>query len=195
MPNFAAAIFRGSGPALLENPIFLWFFRGVRTWIRTCNFTIFWYLQCATKTQTSLRKCAFSIQHWWLRNVKLHRFYVEWINFVSNNSNHNLEKRPFCIQVCISKLLSKFTQLFNAVVCMFFFKVTTSAVTCKVQFWRPGSVWPVTYIYRSLVWPKFFNIDVRFLSVIVTPNPCPRHVCLMPVTIYWQRKSMLMTVS
>ena len=45
--------------------------------------------------------------------------FVEWINFVSNNSNHNLEKRPFCIQVY---LLSKFTQLFNAVVCMAFLK-------------------------------------------------------------------------
>ena len=33
-----------------------------------------WYfgtsIQYATKTQTSLRKCAFSIQHWWLRYVK-----------------------------------------------------------------------------------------------------------------------------
>ena len=39
-------IFRGSGPALLRNPIFLWFFRGggVRTpcppfWIRACHET------------------------------------------------------------------------------------------------------------------------------------------------------------
>ena len=56
---------------------------------------IFWYLQHATKTQTSLRKCAFSIQHWWLRYVKHHRFCVEWINFVSFDSNHNLEKGPF----------------------------------------------------------------------------------------------------
>ena len=56
---------------------------------------IFEYLQRATKTQTSLRKSAFLIQHWWLRYVKHHRFYVEWINFVSHDSNHNLEKGPF----------------------------------------------------------------------------------------------------
>ena len=31
------------------------------------------------------------------------------------------------------------------------------------------------------------SLDVRFLAVIVTPNPCPRHVCLMSVTM----KSML----
>ena len=63
--GFAAAIFSGSGHVLLENPIFCDFSRGVWTWIRTCNFMIFWYLQRASKTQTSLRKCAFSIQHWW----------------------------------------------------------------------------------------------------------------------------------
>ena len=35
------------------------------------------------------------------------------------------------------------------------------------------------------------SLDVRFLAVIVTPNPCPRHVCLMSVTM----KSMLMTIA
>ena len=54
--------FSGSGHVLLENPIFCNFSGGVRAWIRTCNFMIFWYLQRATKTQTSLRKCAFSRQ-------------------------------------------------------------------------------------------------------------------------------------
>ena len=93
---------RGSGPVLLENPIFCDFSWGgpdplSPLWIRTCNFMIVWYLHRATKTQTSLRKCAFSIQHWWIRYVKHHRFYVEWINFVSHDSNHTLEKRPFCI--------------------------------------------------------------------------------------------------
>ena len=52
---------------------------------------ISWYLVW----YKSLRKCAFSIQNWWLRYVKHHRFYVEWINFVSFDSNHNLEKGPF----------------------------------------------------------------------------------------------------
>ena len=93
-----------------------------------------WYfgtlIQHATKTQTSLCKCAFSIQHWWLRYVKHHRFYVEWINFVSHDSNHNLE-RPFCIQVWKANLPSKFTQLFNTMVCMAFLKIITSTVTCK----------------------------------------------------------------
>ena len=51
--------------------------------------------QRVTKTQTSLRKSAFSIQHWWLWYVKHHHFYVEWINFVSHDWNHNLEKGPF----------------------------------------------------------------------------------------------------
>ena len=36
--------------------------------------------------------------------------------------------------------------------------------------------------------PKSFmvntSLDVHFLELIVTPNPCPRHVCLMSVTIY-----------
>ena len=33
-----------------------------------------------------------------LHSWQHHRFYVEWfINFVSHDSNHNLEKRPFCI--------------------------------------------------------------------------------------------------
>ena len=27
------------------------------------------------------------------------------------------------------------------------------------------------------------SLDGRFLAVNVTPNPCPRHVCLMSVTI------------
>ena len=35
------------------------------------------------------------VKHWWLCYVKHHRFYVEWINFVSHDSNHNLEKGPF----------------------------------------------------------------------------------------------------
>ena len=39
------------------------------------------------------------------------------------------------------------------------------------------------------------SLDVRFLAVIVTPNPCPRHVCLMSVTIYQQKKSMLMIIA
>ena len=32
------------------------------------------------------------------------------------------------------------------------------------------------------------RLDGRFLAVNVTPNPCPRHVCLMSVT-------MLMTIA
>ena len=36
------------------------------------------------------------------------------------------------------------------------------------------------------VWPKSFmvniSLDGRFLAVIVTPNPCPRHVCFMYMT-------------
>ena len=27
------------------------------------------------------------------------------------------------------------------------------------------------------------SLDGRFLAVIVTPNPCPRHVCVMSVTM------------
>ena len=62
--GFAAAIFQGIRTCIArKHYIFVIFQGGVRTWIRTCNFTIFWYLQRATKTQTSLRKCAFSIQH------------------------------------------------------------------------------------------------------------------------------------
>ena len=75
----------------------------------------------ATKTQTSLRKCAFSIQHWpsMLRYVK----HLTVINFVSHDSNHNLEKGPFVYKFVYKQtLLSKFTQLFNAVVCMAFLK-------------------------------------------------------------------------
>ena len=106
--------FRGSGPVLLESPIFLWFFRGggVRTWIRTCNFMIFWYLQREAKTQTSMRKCAFSIQHWWLRYVKHHRFYVEWINFASHDWNHHLKKALLYIS------LYKQTYLANLLCCL-----------------------------------------------------------------------------
>ena len=63
--GFAAAIFQRIRTCIARKPYILWFFRGVRTWIRTCNFMIFWYLQRESKTQTSLRKCAFSIQHWW----------------------------------------------------------------------------------------------------------------------------------
>ena len=61
--------------------------------IMTCYFGTL--IQHATKNQTSLRKCAFSIKHWWLRYVKHHRFYVEWINFVPHDSTLNLEKGPF----------------------------------------------------------------------------------------------------
>ena len=58
-----------------------------------------------------------------MAQVKHHRFYVEWINFVSQLGKKAL--LYISLQVC------KFTQLFNAVVCMAFFKVTTSTVTCK----------------------------------------------------------------
>ena len=34
-------------------------------------------------------------KHWWLWYDKHHCFYVEWINFVSHDSNHNLGKGPF----------------------------------------------------------------------------------------------------
>ena len=52
--------------------------------------------------------------------VKHHRFCVEWINFVSHDRNHHLEKSPFVYKFVKANLLSKFTQLFNAVVCMVF---------------------------------------------------------------------------
>ena len=44
---------------------------------------------------------------------------------MSQDSNHSLEKGPFAYKFVKASLLSKFTQLFNAVVCMAFFKVTT----------------------------------------------------------------------
>ena len=31
-------------------------------------------------------------------------------------------------------------------------------------------------------WWICISLDGRFLAVIVTPNPCPRHVCFMSVT-------------
>ena len=119
--------FRGSGPVLLEKLYIFVIFQGGGSgppvphpplWIRTCYFMIYWYLQRATKTQTSLRNCAFSIQHWWLRCVKHHHFYVELFNCVSRDSNHNLEEKA----LLYISLPSKFTQLFNVVVCMAFFK-------------------------------------------------------------------------
>ena len=36
----------------------------------------------------------------------------------------------------------------------------------------------MTYVLHG----EHISLDGRFLAVIVTPNPCPRHVCLMSVT-------------
>ena len=60
-----------------------------------------WYfgtsIQHATKTQTSLRKCAFSIQHWWLRYVKhLTAFMLNGLTLCPW-LKPQLRKRPFCI--------------------------------------------------------------------------------------------------
>ena len=52
-------------------------------------------LQHGTKTQTRLRKCAFTTHHDTHKVVKHHRFYVEWMNFMSHDSNHNVGKGPF----------------------------------------------------------------------------------------------------
>ena len=45
---------------------------------------------------------------------------------MSHDSNYNLEKGPF-----VYKFVLSFTQLFNTMVCIAFFKVVTSTVTCK----------------------------------------------------------------
>ena len=47
---------------------------------------------------------------------------------MSHDRNHFFEKGPFVYKFVEANLLSKFTQLFNAVVCMDFFKVSG---TCK----------------------------------------------------------------
>ena len=91
------------------------------------------------------------------------------INFVSHDSNHNLEKGPFVYKFVLANLLSKFTQLFNAVVChvcMAFFKEISSMFNFDDQ----------------AAYDLCISLDRRFLAVIVTPNPCPRHVCFMSVT-------------
>ena len=87
--------FRGSGPVLLENPVFLWFFRG---WggsgppvpLSGTAHVIPWYFSTYSVRQRLRRACA-SV-HSQYSIDKHHRFYVEWINFVSQ-----LGKRPFCI--------------------------------------------------------------------------------------------------
>ena len=50
----------------------------------------------------------------WYFNVK----HLTVINFVSHDSNHNLEKGPFVYKFVYANLLRKFIQLFNAVVCI-----------------------------------------------------------------------------
>ena len=75
-------------------------------------------------------------------------------------------------QTNLANLLSCLTLWFA---CFFKVNIVTSTVTCKinVQFRRPG--------------PKSFMVSIslhgRFLAVNVTPNPCPRRVCLMSVTM------------
>ena len=62
--GLAAAIFQGIRTCIARKPyIFVIFQCGGPDLDPHINFTIFWYIQRATKTQTSLRKCAFSIQH------------------------------------------------------------------------------------------------------------------------------------
>ena len=46
----------------------------------------------------------------------------EWINFVSHDANHNLEKALLYISLYKQTYLANFIQLFNAVVCMAFLK-------------------------------------------------------------------------
>ena len=85
-------------------------FQGIRTCIARkhfCDFSVWGsgpgsahvisrYFGTYNVRQRLRRACA-SV-HFQYRNVKHHRFYVEWvINFVSHDSNHNLEKRPVCI--------------------------------------------------------------------------------------------------
>ena len=39
----------------------------------------------------------------------------------------------------------------------------------------------MTYVLQGHL-GEHISLDGRFLVVIVAPNPCPRHVCLMSVT-------------
>ena len=62
------------------------------------------------------------------------------------------------------------------------FKGTTSTVTCKCSILTTRQ--RMTSIYIGHWFMVNTSLDVRFLELIVIPNPCPRHVCLMSVTIY-----------
>ena len=145
---------------------------------------ISWYFGTYNVRQRLRRDCASlhsQVKHWWLWYVKHHRFYVEWINFVSHDSNHNLEKAllyiSFYKQTNLANLLSCLTLWFA----WLFFKVVTSTVTfrCSILMTRQRS--PKSFMVN-------ISLDGRFLAVNVTPNPCPRHVCWMSVT-------MLMTIA
>ena len=57
---------------------------------------------------------------------------------MSHASNRNLEKGPFVYKFVQANSLSKFTQLFNAVVCMafFFFFFLSSNINCFFQMFN-----------------------------------------------------------
>ena len=88
--------------------------------------------------------------------------------------------------------LYKQTHLANLLSCLrlwfaWLFKGTTSTVTCKCSILTTRQRMTNIYIGHWYVLKSFMvntSLDVRFLELIVTPNPCPRHVCLMSVTIY-----------
>ena len=92
---------------------------------------IFWYLQLA-QTRTSLRKCAFSVQHCWRRMSSITTFMLNGLILCLTTQNTTWKKALLYIsmykQTNLANLLSC---LLNAAVCMAFFKVITSTVTCK----------------------------------------------------------------
>ena len=88
--------FSWSGHVLLENPIFCDFSGGgggpnldLHMWFHD----ILVLTTCVKDSDEPAQVCILNTA----LMVKHHRFYVEWINFVSHDWNHHLEKRPFCI--------------------------------------------------------------------------------------------------
>ena len=95
---------------------------------------------------------------------------------MSHDSNHNVGKGPF---------VYKQTYLANLLGCLKLWLIWLflSYNICCLQMFNfdrharrwSGSVWPKSFMVN-------ISLDGHFLAVTVTPNPCPRHVCLMSVT-------------
>ena len=125
---------------------------GVRTWIRTCHFTIFWYLQRATKTQTACASVHFQYSIDGSGMSSITAFMLNGSLILCLTTQTTTWKKAL---LYIS--LYKQTNLVNLLSCLtlwftWLFKVTSSTVTCECSILTTRQrMSNDLYIYRSLV--------------------------------------------